>query len=184
MNSVENPFLLTGYISPAYFCDREEETKSLISALRNGRNITLGSPRRIGKTGLIKNAFYYVQEEDKRVACFYIDLMSTKCLADFVRYFGEKVIGRLDTPVQKAENFATRFFRNCRIYWSTDTLSGEPKIGLDFEPTEQQHTLQQMIAFSSIFRSLQSLLDNEIVYGEESGYIVYDRFFGQWLREL
>ena len=48
-----NPFVYQGYESPAYCCDREAETKSLLSHLKNGRNITLISPRRIGKTGLI-----------------------------------------------------------------------------------------------------------------------------------
>ena len=43
-----NPFLITGYQGPDYFCDREKETASLMSALKNGRNITLISPRRMG----------------------------------------------------------------------------------------------------------------------------------------
>ena len=58
-NIPTNPFLITGYQGPDYFCDREKETASLMSALKNGRNITLISPRRMGKTGLIKNVFYY-----------------------------------------------------------------------------------------------------------------------------
>lgn len=36
-----NPFVYQGYESPEYFCDREAETKTLISHLKNGRNITL-----------------------------------------------------------------------------------------------------------------------------------------------
>lgn len=56
MNRITNPFLVYGYTGPDYFCDRKEDTQKLISALRNGRNITLMSPRRMGKTGLIKNA--------------------------------------------------------------------------------------------------------------------------------
>ena len=60
-----NPFLITGYQGPDYFCDREKETASLMSALKNGKNITLISPRRMGKTGLIKNVFYYIQKENK-----------------------------------------------------------------------------------------------------------------------
>lgn len=56
-NIPTNPFLITGYQGPDYFCDREKETASLMSALKNGRNITLISPRRMGKTGLIKNVF-------------------------------------------------------------------------------------------------------------------------------
>jgi uncharacterized protein len=36
-----NPFVYQGYESPEYFCDRETETKTLLSHLKNGRNITL-----------------------------------------------------------------------------------------------------------------------------------------------
>ena len=48
-----NPFILEPYRSKAYFCDRESETQEILSGLENGRNITLISPRRLGKTGLI-----------------------------------------------------------------------------------------------------------------------------------
>lgn len=39
-----NPFLVYGYNSPEYFCDREKETDKMISALLNERNLTLISP--------------------------------------------------------------------------------------------------------------------------------------------
>ncbi len=72
-NAPLNPFLLSGYVSPAYFCDREQETSKLISALQNGRNITLVSPRRMGKTGLLRHAFHRIEAENK-AKCFYVDL--------------------------------------------------------------------------------------------------------------
>ena len=68
-----NPFLLSGYISPDYFCDRENETKKLTSALYNGRNVTLMSPRRMGKTGLIRHVFNRVETANE-ANCFYVDL--------------------------------------------------------------------------------------------------------------
>ena len=52
-----NPFVISGYISSDYFCNRELETEKIISALKNERNITLLSLRRIGKTGIIKHVF-------------------------------------------------------------------------------------------------------------------------------
>ena len=39
-----NPFIYQGYESPEYFCDREAETATLLSHLKNGRNVTLISP--------------------------------------------------------------------------------------------------------------------------------------------
>ena len=50
---MNNPFLIVGYQGPEYFCDREKETEVILSALHNGRNITLVSPRRMGKTGFL-----------------------------------------------------------------------------------------------------------------------------------
>ena len=58
-----NPFVLTGYIAPEYFCDRERESAKLLSALQNGRNVTLASPRRMGKTGLIHHLFYQLRSQ-------------------------------------------------------------------------------------------------------------------------
>ena len=49
-----NPFIVTGKIDPAYFCDREEEAARLIRSLDNGNNLVIISPRRMGKTGLIQ----------------------------------------------------------------------------------------------------------------------------------
>ena len=56
-------------MSPDYFCDRTEETENIFSALQNGRNITLISPRKIGKTGLINHAFYRVREQESDIIC-------------------------------------------------------------------------------------------------------------------
>ena len=39
MKGLNNPFLVYGYDSPMYFCDREKETQDLLEALKNGRNI-------------------------------------------------------------------------------------------------------------------------------------------------
>ena len=61
MKELENSFVVYGYVSPTYFCDREQETCDLITALSNGRNVTLMSPRRMGKTGLIRDLQHNLQ---------------------------------------------------------------------------------------------------------------------------
>ncbi len=55
--NINNPFVVGKYISDEYFCDREKETVTLIKHIKNGRNVALISPRRIGKTGLIEHLF-------------------------------------------------------------------------------------------------------------------------------
>ena len=54
---IENPFITYGYESPEYFCDREAEAEQLMSLLVNGNHTALISPRRMGKTGLIRHCF-------------------------------------------------------------------------------------------------------------------------------
>lgn len=60
-----NPFACQGYIGPEYFCDRENETKMLAKTLYNGRNVTLISPRRLGKTGLILHTFAQIKAKNR-----------------------------------------------------------------------------------------------------------------------
>ena len=82
---IYNPFLVSGYESPEFFCDREKETEDLLETLHTGRNITLTSPRRLGKTGLIKHIYHLLRLEDPKVTVIYIDLYSTESLHDFTQ---------------------------------------------------------------------------------------------------
>ena len=69
-----NPFLISGYHSPEFFCDRETETETLLEALRNERNVTLIAPRRMGKIGLIRHAFYQMKEQEPNSGSYYISI--------------------------------------------------------------------------------------------------------------
>jgi len=50
-----NPFLFGKTVSKASFTDRKSETKQLLSNVKSGINTIIVSPRRYGKTSLIKN---------------------------------------------------------------------------------------------------------------------------------
>ena len=147
MKEIENPFLVYGYVNPDYFCDRKEETERLISALRNGRIVTLMSPRRMGKTGLIKNAFYHIQQENPETACFYIDLFSTNCLSDFVQLLAQSIMGQLDSFSQKAFSTFAAFLKSCRLVFSSDPLDGSPKASIEFQPSQAQNTLKEVFDY-------------------------------------
>lgn len=149
MNKIENPFLVYGYEGPTYFCDRQKETDDVISALTNGCNLTLMSPRRYGKTGLIHNVFHRLKEQDKNISCFYVDIYATNTLSDFVRVLGKSVVGKLDTPLQKAEGLISKFFRNSQITMSQDPFTGLPQLGLAFNPQQAEQTLEDIFAYLS-----------------------------------
>lgn len=149
MSKIDNPFLLYGYEGPEYFCDRKEETEEMVSSLRNGCNITLMSPRRYGKTGLIRHMFHKIKEQDPDAACFYIDIYATNSLYDFVQTFAKAVVGKLDTPLQKAENIITKIFKSSQITMSTDFMTGLPQLSLNFAPQYTESTLDEIFTYIS-----------------------------------
>lgn len=138
---------MAGYYSPEYFCDREIETEKIISALKNDRNISLLSPRRFGKTGLIKHVFYKIAEKDKNAACVYFDIYSTQNLNDFVRIFAESVLGKLEDGVEKAMKKFASFFKYFRPVLSYDTLSGQPALSVKIEPETAAQSLQEIFLY-------------------------------------
>ena len=89
-----NPFVIEGYVSPEYFCDREEETALLTRHLTNGCNVALIAPRRIGKSGLIHNCFHQEQLSASHYL-FYVDIYETKNLNEFVYELGKCVLNTL-----------------------------------------------------------------------------------------
>ena len=142
-----NPFLISGYHSPDYFCDRKRETTAILEALHNGRNLTLIAPRRMGKTGLIRHAFFHLKEQHPDIVTLYMDIYSTQSLGDFVRLFAYTVLGKLDSVPQKALNRIGTFIRSCRPVFTFDELTGIPKVTIDLSPSEEESTLKEIFDY-------------------------------------
>ena len=142
-----NPFLISGYYSPEFFCDREQETGTILDALHNGRNLTLIAPRRMGKTGLIRHTFYRLKERQPDIVTFYLDIYSTQSLGDFVRLFAGTVLGQLDSAPQKALSRISRFVRSCRPVLTFEELTGAPKVTIDVTPAEEDNTLKEIFEY-------------------------------------
>lgn len=142
-----NPFLIAGYHSPEYFCDRERETELMMNALENERNVTLIAPRRMGKTGLIKNVFYELKKQKTDISTFYLDIYSTQNLTDFVQLLASTVIGELDSISQKTLNRIGVFLKSCRPTLSFDEITGQPQIGIDMVPNKEEATLKEIFEY-------------------------------------
>ena len=93
---IYNPFITSGYVSPEYFCDRENETRQLVQNIQGHSHTVLISPRRMGKTGLIEHCFN--QEVIKNdYHTFFLDIYSTMNLNDFVFLLGNRICRSLKT---------------------------------------------------------------------------------------
>lgn len=147
MKALNNPFVTYGYKGPEYFCDREQETKSIITALHNERNITLVAPRRMGKTGLIHHVFNQIEQTQPDVRCFYVDIFPTKNLQQMVQAMARAILGKLDSPSQTAMRKVTQFFGRFRPTVTYDEITGVPTVSLDIAPNEELNTLKQIFEY-------------------------------------
>ena len=140
---LNNPFLTAGYAGPDYFCDRVEETRKLISAVRNDRNVTLIAPRRYGKTGLISNVFARLPSAYTSV---YIDIYAIKNLAGFTRALASAVFGALDSGMEKAMSVLATFFKSCRPT-ATPQSDGTVKFSFDITPANAETSLKEVFDY-------------------------------------
>ena len=122
---MENPFFITGIIPEPYFCDRREETEDIIRFLDNGANVTLISPRRYGKTGLIYHVFDTLSARNDKPELYYVDIYATASVDDFLAVFAEAI-----AKVLKKESLVKSFLKllgSIRPTISQDPVSGETK---------------------------------------------------------
>jgi AAA+ ATPase superfamily predicted ATPase len=144
---MRNPFLIRGYVSPEYFCDREAETAEIIRKMTNENSLLLMSPRRMGKTGLIEHCFYQ-KELKKNLYLFYVDIYATTNLQEFVYKFGKEIF---DTIKPRGRKFLDRFIAvisSLRPAFKLDEVSGAPIFDIGIGDIKSpEFSLEEIFAF-------------------------------------
>ena len=142
-----NPFVCQGYIGYEYFCDREDETEILAKTLYNGRNVTLISPRRLGKTGLILHTFAKIKAENKDAVCIYIDIFPTKSQSELTRMMGEAVLNEAMSKSRLLGKRALSMLGSLRPVLGVDQLTGTPTVSIAVDPTQSEATLRSIFDY-------------------------------------
>lgn len=142
-----NPFLVKGYVSPEYFCDREKETETLLRNIQNGVDTTLISPRKYGKTGLILHLFDAIQRKKLPYETLYVDVFATRSLSDFIKVVAEAVMKKFPEKTHIGSKFIT-FIKGLRPVISYDSLTGVPQVQFNYQiAAEKEHTLSGLLEF-------------------------------------
>lgn len=130
LNAMENPFVIIGHIPEKYFCDRREEAQKLIRTLSNGGNMCMISPRRMGKSKLIRFCYDKPDWADHYYT-FYIDILHTSSLREFTYQFGQKIFEVLYTKSQKALMALVQGLKSINAKFGFDPVSGSPTFSLE-----------------------------------------------------
>jgi hypothetical protein len=147
MSKQNNPFVIGSYAGSRYFCDRVEDSKELIDNILNGRNTVLVSHRRIGKTGLISHCFDQpVIKKNYRV--FFIDILATASLREFVALLGKEIITSLKPKSRKFTEALKNIFLSLRGGFKLDAVTGEPSFELSLGGIESpEATLDEIFRY-------------------------------------
>jgi uncharacterized protein len=146
MKTRNNPFLLKGYVSKEFFCNRQKEVDQLFANVRNGIDTTLISPRRMGKTGLIFRFFDHLREQGD-VKSIYVDIFSSRNLSEFIKLLAEAILLAFPEKTSVGKQFF-EFIKGFRPLIGYDPLSGQPQIQINYQSDqEKEYTLQGLFSF-------------------------------------
>jgi len=139
-----NPFIITGKISPQYFCGREYESSQLIRLITNGNNVVIISPRRMGKTGLIQ--FCYDQPKIRNeYYTFFIDILHTSSLREFTYFLGKEIYEKLYLHSHKMAMLFIRTIKSVNSLKISFNSSNYPVFDIQLGDIEQpEYTLQEI----------------------------------------
>ena len=146
---MENPFYITGIIPEPYFCDRGKETEWFIRTLENKAHILLTSPRRMGKTQLIRHVFEQPSIKDNCYT-FYTDIYPTTSLHELVLFLSKEIYSVL---IPKGKSVVDKFLAGLHSLagsFGYDPMTGNPTFDIKLGDI---HTPE--LTLEEIFRYLE-----------------------------
>lgn len=141
-NKPQTPFPTTGYFGPEYFCNRKEETDTLIKNIKGGQSTTMTSIRRIGKTALIKHLQHEISDTWINI---YVDILPTENLNQFLNYLATAIVKAVpeDTSIGRKIWNVIKLLRPVLSY---DALSGEPNLTFNLDAEESKLHIENLFA--------------------------------------
>lgn len=138
MTAYQSPFQFGTLATNDNFIDREEDRALLKQLLSSHINVMLISPRRWGKSSLVKKAMDELANEDKNTKVCYIDAFSIGSEAEFYRTFASQVIAcassKMERWMEDAKKFLTGVIPQVVI---NDQITDFMAFDLKFVPQER-----------------------------------------------
>lgn len=142
-----NPFLLLGYHSRKYFCNRNDEINWLEDNLQNGRNSVLYSLRRLGKTAVIQCVLKELERSGKAEVIF-VDLLATQTAEDAILQIARAVVQRYGKATSGAGPAFMKMLGKVGFDISIDPMTGLPSLSMGLrQGPSPEHSLESLGTF-------------------------------------
>ncbi len=133
---MKSPFQYGTLVDKDSFVNRVEDRQRLKEFLSAGINVMLISPRRWGKSSLVKVAMDELKEENKQIRICFIDAFSVKTEAEFLQVFAREVISCASSTWEKrledVKHFLTGVTPSITLKDNmSETLSLDLKLGFE-----------------------------------------------------
>lgn len=142
------PFKFGEIVTGKLFTNRDEEIEKLKQNFLAAQNTIIISPRRYGKSSLVKEAVARFQETEKKFIFCFLDLMNVYSEEEFYNTFATKILKAGTNKVEDLLQFAKNLIKGARITINAGT--GEPAVefGLNYihDNVESILNLPQSIA--------------------------------------
>ena len=147
MGKVINPFVVTGKIAPEYFCDRVAESARLVKSITNGNNLVVISPRRMGKTGLIRFCYDKPEIEDNFYT-FFIDILHTSSLREFTYQLGKEIYETLAPRSRKMADLFIQTIKSVNWKFGFDPATHLPAFNIELGDIDRpDYTLEEIFKY-------------------------------------
>jgi len=111
--SDQNPFRFGSLALDASFTDRAEERAELVSDIRNGQDVVIFAPRRLGKSSLAWSAIQVLAAEGVLVA--QVDLMTTPTKERLASALAKSIFEQIASPLERVKERALAPFRSLLV---------------------------------------------------------------------
>ncbi|MCO6025850.1 ATP-binding protein [Prevotella cerevisiae] len=135
---MKRPFVYGELAQKENFIDREEERQKIKTFLGNGINVMLISPRRWGKSSLIKRAMQELTAERSDVRVCFIDAFRIHTEAEFYNAYATAVINGIGSTLEKAISFLKKYIPSLKpsVTFGNDSLNAV-SLNLNFKPLKR-----------------------------------------------
>lgn len=109
---MKKPFVYGELAEDENFIDRIEDRRQLKTFLCNGVNVTLISPRRWGKSSLVKAAMKEIEAEHSNTVTCFIDAFRLNSETEFYNAFASAVVNSVATSLDKGMELVRDYLKN------------------------------------------------------------------------